>query len=113
MCKHCIKDPMPSRGTTCTDTGAYVVNYVGCKDCGSLSFPKAAGRTVEEETDGTEETKFTHVCKDCGHVICEHVYTFAVKDDYQEYQMACLLCGFGEDSSHVLPKDPNRGMALF
>ena len=27
---------------------------------------------------------------------------------YQEYRMECLICGLGEDSISILPKDPRK-----
>ena len=62
----------------------------------------------EDDPDQKEITRFEHVCQKCNHVIAKHVHEFWVEDGYQEYRMECLLCGLGEDSSSVMPRDPRK-----
>ena len=47
-------------------------------------------------------------CAKCGHSIAKHIHEFWIEDGYQEYRMECMLCGLGEDSVSVLPKDPRK-----
>ena len=74
------------------------------------------------------------MCRECGHVIAVHQYTFSVDEDYQvqlittiiigqalnllllhwihfpvqEYTMECDLCGHGEATVSILPDDPRE-----
>ncbi len=41
-------------------------------------------------------------------MIAEHRHDFWVEDGYQEYRMDCRLCGTGEDTISVAPKDPRK-----
>jgi hypothetical protein len=68
--------------------------------------------TSECDSDGKEIVTFKHVCRQCDHMIADHEYTFAVDDQYQEYSMNCLLCGYGEATVSILPDDP-RQQTLF
>ncbi|KJE95266.1 hypothetical protein CAOG_05736 [Capsaspora owczarzaki ATCC 30864] len=114
MCRNCLKEDTPARGTTCLDTGAYLVNFKGCAQCQSFEFPREQDRKVDEDDETGEETvTFTHVCKQCNHVIAEHNYTFEIEDGYQEYTMECQLCGTADDTASVLPDDPRKAQTLF
>eukprot|EP00049_Salpingoeca_infusionum_P010971 m.189566 g.189566 ORF g.189566 m.189566 type:complete len:119 (-) comp14796_c0_seq1:1343-1699(-) len=114
MCRECVVSIMPDRGMTCLDTGAYMANFKGCKECGSLDFPTETQKQVEteQEDDGSfeETTTLTHSCKKCGHKIGEHTHTFGVDEDgeYQEYTMTCILCGRGADTHSVAVFDPRE-----
>ena len=64
---------------------------------------------VDEDDDITKEiTTFDHICKKCEHNISKHTHEFWIEDGYQEYRMECLICGLGEDSISILPKDPRK-----
>ena len=74
--------------------------------CGaSVSSVEARERKVEED-ECTEEITFKHVCKSCGHVICEHYHSFSFDDKHQDYMMECVLCGKGVDQILI---DPTNG----
>ena len=50
------------------------------------------------EEDGEDrELKYNHVCPNCGHVICEHFYswTFHADKNADIEMMQCRLCGSG------------------
>jgi len=47
-------------------------------------------------------------CTKCFHVIAKHTHEFWIEDGYQEYRMDCLICGIGEDSISILPRDPRK-----
>jgi hypothetical protein len=51
---------------------------------------------------------FPDTCVACGHVVSKHCHEFWLEDGYQEYRMECSLCGLGEDSVSILPKDPKK-----
>ena len=70
-------------------------------------------KSSEEDSDSDESnekeiSEFDHVCIKCSHVVAKHAHEFWVEDGYQEYRMECLLCGLGQDSSSVNPKDPKK-----
>ncbi|CAB4029875.1 Churchill, partial, partial [Paramuricea clavata] len=48
------------------------------------------------------------ICELCGHNIATHEYTFQIDDGYQEYEMNCKLCGFGQDRVCIMPDDPEK-----
>ena len=117
MCKNCVKTCFPQRETLSADSGVYFQNFVGCSQCNERnrapdSLISKAKNTIEEidEDDhiNKEVTTFEHTCTKCFHVIAKHTYEFWVEDCYQEYCMNCLLCGFGEDSISILPRDPRK-----
>lgn len=60
-----------------------------------------------------QEVSFDHTCLLCGHKIATHEYTFSVGDEFQEYSMNCMLCGYGEDSASFMPDDPRKAAQLF
>mmetsp|Transcript_7796 Transcript_7796/g.14510 ORF Transcript_7796/g.14510 Transcript_7796/m.14510 type:complete len:177 (+) Transcript_7796:81-611(+) len=103
MCKDCLREFRPDRGTMCLDKGQYILNLKGCAKCGARS-PKIIERKVEEEEDEdgdyTETITFTHICAQCSHEICQHYYTFEADNKCQEYLMECPLCGRGAQTSY-------------
>ncbi|XP_065844662.1 protein Churchill-like isoform X2 [Oscarella lobularis] len=113
MCRNCLREDCPDRGSVCLESGVYLLNYKGCSQCGERSSVGVSDReeTTNEE-DGDEEVNFKHVCESCNHVIAKHEYTFTVTEEYQEYTMNCLLCGYGEATVSILPDDP-REQKLF
>ncbi|XP_078000853.1 protein Churchill-like isoform X2 [Glandiceps talaboti] len=114
MCTDCVKQKCPDRGNTCLDTGAYLFNFQECCECKQRVPLKMVDRHEETDDDDDEESvTYQHVCSNCMHIVAEHHYTFSVQDDFQEYQMFCMLCGRGADSVSVLPDDPRKLQALF
>ncbi|KAL8619557.1 hypothetical protein ACOMHN_019613 [Nucella lapillus] len=103
MCNECVKEEFPERDTMCLETGSYMLNYKGCAHCGGREVD-IKNRVVTEDVD--ELVTYQHVCSHCEHVVANHEYTFKVADEYQEYEMSCLLCGNGEDSRSIMPYDP-------
>mmetsp|Transcript_11898 Transcript_11898/g.13711 ORF Transcript_11898/g.13711 Transcript_11898/m.13711 type:complete len:175 (-) Transcript_11898:70-594(-) len=111
MCKTCVLEPFPDRGTTVLDSGSYLLNLNTCTSCGKKSMPlQVQEKTQNEESDGSDSdqseleiTTFVHQCSNegCGHVIAEHFHRFHVESNRQEYFMECLLCGRGTDSSLI------------
>jgi hypothetical protein len=98
MCIDCVLSVRPDRGSTCLETGQYLLNYKCCHKCGkrgALQATNTGGAEEDNSDDGSyEETvTFDHTCKDCGHVICEHFYKFEVQGNRQDYMMDCVLCG--------------------
>eukprot|EP00039_Didymoeca_costata_P001732 m.54655 g.54655 ORF g.54655 m.54655 type:complete len:129 (+) comp10940_c0_seq2:163-549(+) len=124
MCAECVRESAPDRGRMCTDSGCYILNYVGCSECKSRDMPVTVkklptkpgetGATSEEDPsddsndDDMEETVFWHICGKCDHVIAKHTYTFEVLDNFQEYTMLCRLCGRAADTQSVMPDDPRK-----
>eukprot|EP00800_Vazella_pourtalesii_P001944 TRINITY_DN11800_c1_g1_i1.p1 TRINITY_DN11800_c1_g1~~TRINITY_DN11800_c1_g1_i1.p1 ORF type:complete len:109 (-),score=12.56 TRINITY_DN11800_c1_g1_i1:9-335(-) len=90
MCAGCWKVTSPDRGAICNDTGAYLINYAGCKECGSFGFPKELDRVVAADENGEEMIEFEHVCVKCGHLIAKHHYSFSV-DEAEGYQVLELV----------------------
>lgn len=45
------------------------------------------------------------VCKECGHLVSQHFYSFRIVGPKQEYFMDCNLCGKAEDSQWILNED--------
>lgn len=54
----------------------------------------------------------TDECSSCNHVVATHKSHFWIEGGYQEYRMDCGLCGVGEDSISIAPKDPRKQMLL-
>ena len=50
-----------------------------------------------EEGGEDRELKYNHVCPNCGHVICEHFYSWTYHEDKNAdiEMMQCRLCGSG------------------
>uniref|UniRef100_A0A7S3PM56 Protein Churchill n=1 Tax=Aplanochytrium stocchinoi TaxID=215587 RepID=A0A7S3PM56_9STRA len=125
MCKNCVLEAFPDRGTTVLDSGNYFVNLSVCVACGTKSIPSQIDLKVEkEDIDGGEDnddefetetdveiTTYQHQCgKDgCDHIIAEHFHRFHVEQGRQEYFMECLLCGRGCDSQLVHHDDNDSG----
>ena len=51
---------------------------------------------------------FSDSCTKCGHCVAKHTHEFWIEEGYQEYRMECILCGIGEDSLSILPKDRRK-----
>ncbi|KAM6309142.1 protein Churchill [Aegotheles albertisi] len=113
MCGGCVDTEYPERGTTCLEGGSFLLNFVGCAQCGRRDFVLLGNRAATGLRGGEESVSYDHLCKNCHHLIAHHEYTFSVVDDYQEYTMLCLLCGRGDDSISVLPDDPRQTTPLF
>ena len=69
---------------------------------------KSSEDSDSDESNEKEISEFDHVCNKCSHVVAKHAHEFWVEDGYQEYRMECLLCGLGQDSISVNPKDPKK-----
>ena len=94
------------------------MNYIfyicstGCAECGKRSLIKILERASED--DGDEEVvKYKHCCSECSHLIGEHEYKFEVVEQYQEFEMTCMLCGTASDSRSVMPEDPRKAALIF
>uniref|UniRef100_A0A8C3UEH2 Protein Churchill n=1 Tax=Catharus ustulatus TaxID=91951 RepID=A0A8C3UEH2_CATUS len=86
MCGGCVGTEYPERGTTCLEGGSFLLNFVGCAQCGRRDFVLVSNRA--EGLQGEEEiVTYDHLCKNCHHLIARHEYTFSVVDDYQ----VCVL----------------------
>ncbi|NXS04270.1 CHUR protein, partial [Oxylabes madagascariensis] len=73
-------------GTTCLEGGSFLLNFVGCAQCGRRDFVLVGNRAAGLH-GGEEIVTYDHLCKNCHHLIARHEYTFSVVDDYQ----VCLL----------------------
>ena len=126
MCKECVKEVFPDRGSVVLDDGAYILNLARCAKCAQRSPPRSINRQVvedegkeptvlvlnvtnaeESEHEGANEiihtTTYTHQCGSCDHIIGEHYHKFQTSDSLeQSYYMECILCGKVRDSSVVL-----------
>ena len=129
MCKNCVKKQYPQRGRLCSESGAYIVNLDSCISCqesnadsqGSKNrILNVRGRQAikinedelnEDDSQDKEVIQFEHVCTLCNHVVAKHLHEFWIEDGYQEYRMECLLCGLGQDSISVMPRDPRKASA--
>jgi len=60
----------------------------------------------EQEEPYVETITFKHICPECNHVICDHLYEFSLGEEFQEYSMDCSLCGFGAATRSIDPVDP-------
>merc|ERR1712020_365258 len=108
MCRNCVKEEFPHRERLCSEKGIYIINFIGCHNCNetnrapdSLLVSEYSKKNVEDEEDDVskEIISFNHSCAKCGHSIAKHS---------QEFCMECMLCGIGEDSVSILPKDPRK-----
>ncbi|KAL9954598.1 hypothetical protein ACROYT_G042160 [Oculina patagonica] len=106
MCKDCVKEQHPERGTICLESGTYLLNFACCKECGKKEPLKITEKLSQEDDNGEELVTYKHVCPSCDHLVAEHEYTFRVEGQYQEYMMTCLLCGTAADSVSILPENP-------
>ncbi|XP_053801026.1 protein Churchill isoform X1 [Vidua macroura] len=82
MCGGCVGTEYPERGTTCLEGGSFLLNFVGCAQCGRRDFVLVSNR-AEGLHGGEEIVTYDHLCKNCHHLIARHEYTFSVVDDYQ------------------------------
>eukprot|EP00516_Mucochytrium_quahogii_P005056 CAMPEP_0203757194 /NCGR_PEP_ID=MMETSP0098-20131031/10330_1 /ASSEMBLY_ACC=CAM_ASM_000208 /TAXON_ID=96639 /ORGANISM=" , Strain NY0313808BC1" /LENGTH=162 /DNA_ID=CAMNT_0050649341 /DNA_START=105 /DNA_END=590 /DNA_ORIENTATION=+ len=120
MCRRCVKETLPDRGSTCLDGGTYFLNWKACGSCGSRDIPaidqrtqessemQAGGESNAEDDDDEEDleiVRYVHKCSACGHEICEHYYKYYVEDQTQEYFMECVLCGKGCQTSKTSQVD--------
>ncbi|XP_076067993.1 protein Churchill isoform X2 [Oratosquilla oratoria] len=112
MCKDCVKEEFPDRGSICLDSGAYLANLNGCKLCGRKDRVQVVNKATTQEGD-QEVTTFQHKCEGCEHLIATHEYCFWVEEDFQYYEMSCLLCGESDDTRSCLPDDPRMAATLF
>eukprot|EP00042_Codosiga_hollandica_P017465 m.48187 g.48187 ORF g.48187 m.48187 type:complete len:81 (+) comp47686_c0_seq4:274-516(+) len=64
MCLKCVSEKAPDRGTTCNDTGAFMMNYLGCIECKSLQLVSTARQETEE--DGEELLEFARTLSSFG-----------------------------------------------
>ena len=104
MCRRCRLVPLPDRGRTCLDTGAYLLNYKGCAECGKmLRLEKRREEREEDEEDGEETVMFAHACSGCGHEVAMHHYSFVYESEaaQQLHTMECTLCGKAEDTQKI------------
>jgi len=115
-----VKTAFPQRERLCTETGVYIQNFAGCSKCNEQNrapdslISKGTGTIEEVDDDVTKEiTSFDHTCTKCGHIIANHTHEFWIEGGYQEYRMECLICGLGEDSISILPKDPRKVSQVF
>ena len=99
MCKDCCVEPFIDRGETVHESGSYLVNFKGCKQCGVRSMIKIKNKEIEgdEDIDNEVEITFDHHCSKCDHKICQHFYSYELDEDdnYHKYLMECQLCGRG------------------
>nr|NP_001232054.1 putative churchill protein [Taeniopygia guttata]ACH44245.1 putative churchill protein [Taeniopygia guttata] len=82
MCGGCVGTEYPERGTTCLEGGSFLLNFVGCAQCGGRDFVLVNNR-AEDLQGGEEIVTYDHLCKNCHHLIARHEYTFSVVDYYQ------------------------------
>ncbi|XP_063189536.1 protein Churchill isoform X2 [Chroicocephalus ridibundus] len=82
MCGGCVGTEYPERGTTCLEGGSFLLNFVGCAQCGRRDFVLLSNRAAGLH-GGDEIVTYDHLCKNCHHLIARHEYTFSVVDDYQ------------------------------
>lgn len=127
MCKDCVKKQYPQRGRLCSESGAYLANFGGCSRCqgngnvdnhrpstqvlreiGKQTVKSNDEESNEDEPEDKEMIRFEHACMLCNHVVAKHMHEFWVEDGYQEYRMECLLCGLGQDTISVMPRDPRK-----
>uniref|UniRef100_A0A8B9ZVH4 Protein Churchill n=1 Tax=Anas zonorhyncha TaxID=75864 RepID=A0A8B9ZVH4_9AVES len=72
----------PQIGTTCLEGGSFLLNFVGCAQCGRRDLVLLGNRAAGLRGDD-EIVTYDHLCKNCHHLIARHEYTFSVVDDYQ------------------------------
>ncbi|GFO25988.1 churchill [Plakobranchus ocellatus] len=104
MCEGCVKEEFPDRDSLCVDSGSYMINFVKCCDCESQDM-KIVNRNCTE-SDDEERITYQHVCGQCSHMVAEHEHIFRVDDEFQHYEMSCLLCGSADDQRSIMPIDP-------
>ncbi|NXV23651.1 CHUR protein, partial [Cepphus grylle] len=92
-------------GTTCLEGGSFLLNFVGCAQCGRRDFVllsnRAAGLHGGDEIV-TYDPRLWQPPRPPSSPVPP-----------QEYTMLCLLCGRAEDSVSILPDDPRQMTPLF
>ena len=90
MCKLCLREICPDRGSLCIESGAYLLNFVKCHGCGKRGSLEVFEREEEEEEEEggeyNQEITYKHRCS-CGHIVAEHHYTFCASSDTQDFSM--------------------------
>jgi len=112
MCQQCVKETFPRRESICLENGSYFMNFAECIVCHRKDSLVVRNRHIEED-DEQEVITYEHVCANCEHVIACHEYRFECDEEFQNYEMECLLCGHGEDERSVMPYDPRQQPAFF
>ena len=51
MCRKCVAEEQPDRGTACLDTGAYLANFKACAACGVRATLRATERVEDADAD--------------------------------------------------------------
>ncbi|ELT95755.1 hypothetical protein CAPTEDRAFT_113391 [Capitella teleta] len=113
MCNGCVKEEFPDRDSMCLEEGAYFLNFKFCSQCHKKDDVLVISNRIREEIGDVESINYQHVCQNCDHIIAEHEYKFEVEAGFQHYEMNCMLCGFGDDSRSVLPRDPRQQPMFF
>lgn len=90
MCRGCVKQELPQRGTICLESGSYLLNFASCKECGRREPLKILDKVDEEDEDGEEMVTYKHVCPSCNHIVAKHEYTFRVDGEFQVYNTNVL-----------------------
>ncbi|XP_060554801.1 protein Churchill-like [Ruditapes philippinarum] len=106
MCNACVKEEFPDRESICLDNGSYMLNFAGCANCGEKSSITTINRQTSEDDADEEIITYQHICQSCSHVVANHEHVFRIEEDYQVYEMLCLLCGRSDDQRSILPCDP-------
>ena len=101
MCRQCVREAFVKRGdgAAVLEEGAFWANFSGCASCGSLVLATAR-RSVTEDDDGEEETRYDHVCGDCDHVVAQHAHAYATDATTRRWSHECCLCGLAADERH-------------
>eukprot|EP00730_Choanoeca_flexa_P007637 TRINITY_DN12364_c1_g16_i1.p1 TRINITY_DN12364_c1_g16~~TRINITY_DN12364_c1_g16_i1.p1 ORF type:complete len:139 (+),score=2.53 TRINITY_DN12364_c1_g16_i1:243-659(+) len=131
MCKSCVKESAPDRGSFVAEKSTYYINFKGCSQCGvkqMLLFqalpadsddsdfdggeqrPRSEGPDSDSDSDSnsddefrSEEIRHNHICDKCGHIIARHEYTCTYSRNSQYETMVCRLCGRGSSEHAVFP----------
>ena len=87
MCRHCVRTPFPDRDRMCLETGAYLANLAGCKQCSKTSLATEPhsninNGAVDSESDSSSDSEclendgelvsYNHVCSECRHLVSSH-----------------------------------------
>lgn len=115
MCRECVSEIFPKRGTMCMDEGQFLLNLRSCATCGYRGPLREAARTETtsddeceaidgdvvsgEDVETTETVEFDHVCPKCQHVVGHHFYRSVCNSRTRRFLMECTLCGQGADES--------------
>ena len=82
-------------GRMCLEAGAYLMNYLGCSQCGSSELvtrpvdntdteSRDSWDSEEEDVEVVEDIQYSHVCGACGHIIAIHKVSW---DHHQDISM--------------------------